>query len=30
VSMAKQEVFYERMRADAEQHGIILVKANHQ
>jgi hypothetical protein len=29
VSMAKQEAFYERVRADAEQHGIILGKANH-
>jgi len=28
VSMAKQEAFYERMRAIAEQHGIVLGKAN--
>ena len=29
VSMAKQEAFYERMRAGAEQHGILLIKVNH-
>jgi hypothetical protein len=29
VSLAKQEEFYERMRAKAEQHGVGLGKANH-
>jgi hypothetical protein len=29
VSMAKQEAFYERIRAEAERHGVILEKANH-
>src|ERR1043166_1914084 len=29
VSMARQEAFYERMRAGAEQHGILLIKVNH-
>jgi hypothetical protein len=29
VSITKQDAVYERMRATAEQHGIVLIKVNH-